>query len=91
MALPLIPTPPTVPSRTQDPATFNTNIAAFLAFFATLTAAINEFSVELPDEVDDQIQAAIAAYDPDGAYSKVEIDEILANYRAMSTARSATM
>lgn len=91
MALPIIPTPPTVPSRTQDPATFNVNIAAFLTFFVTLTEAINEFSVELPDEVDSQIQAAIAAYDPDGAYSKVEIDEILANMRATSSARAATM
>lgn len=78
MALPIIPTPPTTPSRTQDPATFNTNIAAFLGFFGTLTQALNQFASEMPAEVDQAIAAAVAAYDPDGAYSAVQVDALLA-------------
>lgn len=91
MALPEIPTPPTVPARTQDPATFNVNIAAFLAFFQTLTAAINEWSDELPDEVNAAIAAAVAAYDPNGRYSAAEIDEIFAQFRADAFFLAATM
>ena len=77
MALPVIPTPPTVPSRAQDPETFNINIAAFLAFFLTLTEALNDFSAAVPAEVNNAIEDAVAAYDPEGNYSAVEIDTLL--------------
>jgi hypothetical protein len=78
MAFTTIPTPPPTPARNQDPETFNVRIAAFLAFFASLTEALNSYASEVPGEVDTAIADAVAAYDPDGQYSAVQIDGFLA-------------
>lgn len=87
MALPELTPPPAVPERTQAPATFNTNTAAFLNWMATLRGELDAWGDQLPVEFADQLAAvdqaiadAVAAYDPEGQYSAAQVDALLANY-----------
>jgi hypothetical protein len=91
MPLPTPPEAPPVPSRTQDDPTFNDNIIAFLAFVVSFIAFIKNWNTALAGEVDSRISAAVAAYDPNGAYSAAQIDAKLAELEARTFFLTSTM
>jgi hypothetical protein len=89
MALPTIPPPPTVPSQEQPRPVFNANVAAFLTWMALVAPALDAWGDQLPTEfnalvastlaaLEAAFEDAVQAYDPDGAYSKVQVDALLA-------------
>lgn len=77
MALPII-TPLPDPPSIADPANFETQAEVFLSALAPWTDDVNELGTAMPGEINSAIAAAVAAYDPDGAYSAVQVDALFA-------------
>lgn len=77
MALPEIDPLPTPPSQT-DPANFEDDSEAFVIALTVLVLQINAWSGALPGVIAQAIADAVAAYDPEGAYSADQVDALLA-------------